>query len=84
MPRMWFYSQWLAYARGWNGVIDSWDRGHYMQMRPHTDFPCGMLFFNIEGQTIVSQVEKELVGMSQMHGHAADPNNNGTASAHEH
>ena len=64
-------------------MLDAWDHGHYTQMRPHVDFPCGMLFFNIEGQTIVSQVEKELVGMSQMHGHAADPNKNVTVVAHE-
>jgi hypothetical protein len=42
-----------------------------------------MFFFNIEGQTIVSQVEKELVGMSQMHGHTSDPNKNTTVVTHE-
>ena len=69
MPRMWFYSFWLAYARAWRGVVHMWDDGVYSQMRPNIDFPAGLLFFNVEGQSIVAKVEKEIVGMSQMHGH---------------
>mmetsp|Transcript_34537 Transcript_34537/g.83367 ORF Transcript_34537/g.83367 Transcript_34537/m.83367 type:complete len:368 (+) Transcript_34537:238-1341(+) len=67
MPRMWFYSMWLAYARGWKTVLDAWEDGDYTLTRPNVDMPTGIMFFNIEGQTIVSKAEKELVGMSQMH-----------------
>lgn len=69
-PRMWFYSMWLAYARGWQTVISKWDNGDYNEIRPSVRFPIGLLFFNIEAQSIVANVEKELVGMSQMHGHS--------------
>jgi hypothetical protein len=67
-PRMFFYSMWLAYARSWHTLLQKWDSGSYDNIRPCALFPCGLLFFNIEAQTIVAQVEKELIGMSQMHG----------------
>jgi hypothetical protein len=71
-PRMWFYSMWLAYARSWQSVVSMWDDGVFDKIRPSMAFPVGMLFFNIEAQTMVAGAEKKLVGMSQMHGH--DPN----------
>ena len=67
IPRMWFYSRWLAYARSWQSLLATWDEGDYNELRPLARFPVGMLFFNIEAQTIVANKEKELVGMSQMH-----------------
>lgn len=71
-PRMFFYSMWLAYARSWHTLVEQWDNGIYHSIRPNTRFPVGLLFFNIEGQTIVAGVEKQLVGMSQMHGSVGD------------
>jgi hypothetical protein len=68
-PRMWLYSVWLAYARSWHTLLARWDGEDYSQIRPGADFPLGLLFFNIEAQTIVAEGEKKLVGMSQMHGH---------------
>jgi hypothetical protein len=68
-PRMWFYSMWLCYARSWKTLLAMWDEGIYEEIRPSMAFPVGIMFFNIEAQTIVAGMEKELVGMSQMHGH---------------
>lgn len=67
-PRMFFYSMWLAYARSWHTLIRKWDDGILDDIRPFAWFPCGLLFFNIEAQTLVAQIEKDLVGFSQMHG----------------
>lgn len=68
-PRMWFYSQWLSYASSWQELLSMWDEGVYEDIRPSVSFPCGMMFFNIEAQGIVAEVEKKLIGASQMHGH---------------
>ena len=59
----------LSYAKGWQEIISMWDKDEYLQMRPNLDFPVGVMFFNIEAQTIVASVEQRLIGMSQMHGH---------------
>jgi hypothetical protein len=69
VPRMWFYSMWLCYARSWKTLLAMWDQGIYQEIRPSMAFPIGIMFFNIEAQSIVAGMEKELVGMSQMHGH---------------
>jgi hypothetical protein len=71
-PRMWFYSMWLAYAKSWKTLLAMWDAGVYDDIRPSANFPVGIMFFNIEAQTIVAKMEKQLVGMSQMH--FQDPN----------
>lgn len=68
-PRGWFYSFFLSYARSWQELISIWDSGNKDSMRPMVDFPVGLMYFNIEGQSIVAQVEQQLIGMSQMHGH---------------
>lgn len=68
-PRMWFYSMFLAYARSWREVLSAWDDGIYDNIRPAVNFPVGIMFFNVEMQSIVAEVEKELIGASQMHGH---------------
>ena len=59
----------LSYAKSWKEVLSMWDKDVYLKMRPCLDFPIGVLFFNIEAQTIVASVEQRLIGMSQMHGH---------------
>ena len=69
-PRMWFYAQWVAYARSWQSVLAQWDASHYDYIRPRCHFPIGLLRFNVEAQKIVDEVEKKLVGVSQMSGHS--------------
>ena len=67
-PRMWFYGQWVAYARSWQSVLAQWDESHYDSIRPRIHFPVGLLRFNVEAQKIVDEVEKRLIGVSQMSG----------------
>ena len=71
LPRMWFYSMWLSYARSWKTVVAAWDDGVYDRIRPCAPFPVGLMRFNIEAQTIVANTEQKLVGMSQMHGNSS-------------
>ena len=68
-PRSWFYSYFLAYAKSWNELLCHWDDGYKDLIRPSVKFPAGLLFFNVEAQSIVAKVEEELIGMSQMHGY---------------
>ena len=70
-PRMWFYSMWLSYSKSWDSVLQLWDNGIYTRIRPTVPFPCGILFFNIEAQSIVANAEKKLIGISQMHGYSS-------------
>ena len=44
---------WLAYARDWEGILARWDEGDFSAYRPKSGFPIGILFFRIEGQTVV-------------------------------
>ena len=69
MPRMWFYSFFVAYYKSWLELISLWDNGVYEEIRPAVDFPVGIMAFNVEAQSIVAEVEQRLIGMSQMHGH---------------
>jgi len=68
-PRMWFYSQFLAYAKSWQELLAMWDHGLMDQIRPTVDFPVGLMSFNVEAQSIVAEIEQRLIGTSQMHGH---------------
>jgi len=68
-PRSFFYSFWLTYSMSWNELIAKWDDGNKKDIRPYVNFPCGLMPFNVEAQSIVAKVEQELIGMSQMHGH---------------
>eukprot|EP00571_Detonula_confervacea_P017497 CAMPEP_0172303866 /NCGR_PEP_ID=MMETSP1058-20130122/5384_1 /TAXON_ID=83371 /ORGANISM="Detonula confervacea, Strain CCMP 353" /LENGTH=336 /DNA_ID=CAMNT_0013014901 /DNA_START=117 /DNA_END=1127 /DNA_ORIENTATION=+ len=68
-PRMWFYSYFLSYAKSWQELLSMWDDGLVDQIRPSVDFPVGIIFFNVEAQSIVAEVEQRLIGASQMHGH---------------
>ena len=70
-PRMWFYSLWISYSKSWDTTLNLWDNGCYTQIRPTVPFPCGLLFFNIEAQGKVANVEKKLIGISQMHGYGS-------------
>ena len=70
-PRMWFYSMWLSYSKSWDSILHLWDNGIYTRIRPTVPFPCGILFFNIEAQSIVANAEKKLIGISQMHGYSS-------------
>jgi len=47
-----------------------WDDGLFDEIRPSVDFPIGIMWFNIEAQSIVARVEQNLIGASQMHGHS--------------
>ena len=74
IPRMWFYSMWLAYAKSWQELLCMWDEGVLDDIRPSVDFPVGLMIFNVEAQSIVAKVEQRLIGASQMHGHSTQSN----------
>jgi len=57
---------WLAYARGWEGLLAKWEAGDYSAVRPNAPFPIGLLLFAIEGQTIIGNEQQALAGASQM------------------
>ena len=65
-PRGLFLSMWLAYARGWEGLLAKWDAGDYSAVRPSAPFPIGLLLFAIEGQTIIGGQQQAQLGASQM------------------
>jgi len=65
-PHMFFYSIWLAYTKSWHTLLRMWGSGIYDPIRPSAWFPVGLLMLNIEAQTIVAEVEKELVGTSRI------------------
>jgi len=69
LPRMWFYSTFLSYAESWQELLSMWDDGVYDEIRPSADFPVGIMAFNVEAQSIVAEAERDLIGVSQMHGH---------------
>ena len=57
---------WLQYSRAWEGLLAQWEAGDYSVHRPSAPFPIGLLFFVIEGQTIIGSDQQPRSGISQM------------------
>eukprot|EP00286_Rhodomonas_abbreviata_P028299 CAMPEP_0181293072 /NCGR_PEP_ID=MMETSP1101-20121128/2864_1 /TAXON_ID=46948 /ORGANISM="Rhodomonas abbreviata, Strain Caron Lab Isolate" /LENGTH=308 /DNA_ID=CAMNT_0023397623 /DNA_START=220 /DNA_END=1146 /DNA_ORIENTATION=- len=71
-PRGVFFSMWFAYKRGWDSVVEEWERGDFSRVRPSAPFPVGMLYYVIECQSIVGERKESMVGFSQMSGWAGE------------